>query len=326
MKVSVIIPVYKVEKYIERCVRSLFGQTLDDIEYIFIDDCSPDRSIAVMENVLNEFPNRKESVKVIRLPQNRGQAYGRKIGIQNCSGEYIIHCDGDDWVEPEMYEKMYDYAVLGNYDLVKCNFYRQFADYTRVCKTIPTEFYDDRLQVISKMLLGNELTSLVDKMVKRDVVLSQNIIWPVTNMQEDHVLSLQYFFYSRRIGYLPEVFYHYCYNRDSTTRTNSMPDYESRFKQVCQNTDVIVDFLKEQKLEEKLNSEILCQKFRCKNHLLKVLDVNSFARMWLETYPEVNYKFLFAKKIAPKEKIRFILIRAKIFFILAKKSFVKLSV
>ena len=72
--VSVIVPVYKVEPYIARCARSLFGQTLKDIEYIFIDDCTPDRSIEVLREVLEEYPERKEQVRIFRMPENGGQA------------------------------------------------------------------------------------------------------------------------------------------------------------------------------------------------------------------------------------------------------------
>ena len=171
------------------------------------------------------------------------------------------------------------------------------------------------------MLLGYELTSLVDKLVKKEIVHRQDIIWPVCNIQEDHVLVLQYIFYSRHVGYLPDVFYHYCCNLESTTRTSSIINFESRFKQVCQNTELIVDFLHKKKLDSKLKSEILYQKFHCKNHLFKVLNKNDFAKKWLQAYPEVNTKFMFATKIPIIEKIRFLIIRIMIFIIIVKKHF-----
>ena len=76
-KVSIIIPVYGVEKYIERCSRSLFEQTLDDLEYLFIDDCTPDKSIDVLKNILEEYPNRKKS--------GRYSSYGSKFWSSYCS-------------------------------------------------------------------------------------------------------------------------------------------------------------------------------------------------------------------------------------------------
>ena len=104
-KVSIIIPVYGVEKYIERCARSLFEQTLDDIEYLFIDDCTPDKSVEILKRVLEEYPHRKSQVVIHRMEQNSGQAKVREWGMQNATGEYVIHCDSDDWVDIHMYER-----------------------------------------------------------------------------------------------------------------------------------------------------------------------------------------------------------------------------
>ena len=96
-KVSVVIPVYGVEKYIERCVRTLFGQTLDDMEFIFVNDCTPDCSIDLLCSVLEEFPQRKEQVRIINQPHNMGAAKAREVGIKAATGEYIIHCEWWTW-------------------------------------------------------------------------------------------------------------------------------------------------------------------------------------------------------------------------------------
>lgn len=121
-KVSIIIPVYNVERYIEECVRSLFSQTLDNIEYIFVDDCTPDKSMVIMERVLEEFPERKDQIKVIRHKPNEGVAKSRQDGVEAATGEYIIHCDPDDWVEKDMYEVLYNKAIVSNSDIVICNY------------------------------------------------------------------------------------------------------------------------------------------------------------------------------------------------------------
>ena len=86
-KVSVIVPVYKVEKYIEKCVRSLFGQTLDDIEYIFVNDCTPDASMEVLQNVLEEYPARKSQVKIFNHTINTGQSGARRDGMRMATGK-----------------------------------------------------------------------------------------------------------------------------------------------------------------------------------------------------------------------------------------------
>lgn len=138
-KVSIIIPVYKVEKYIEKCVRTLFGQTLDNIEYIFVDDYSPDNSIAVMQKVLEEFPERKSQVKIIQHKINKGVSQSRQDGVDAAEGEYIIHCDPDDWVELDMYEVLYNKAKETDSDLVICDFSNVIGNKTIINSQKPKE-------------------------------------------------------------------------------------------------------------------------------------------------------------------------------------------
>ena len=110
IKVSVCIPVFGVEKYIERCARSLFEQTMQKgIEFIFVNDCTPDRSIEILRQVLEEYPHRHPWVKIIDHTQNNGVGKTRRIAIENASGAYIIHCDPDDWVDKDFYEKIFNF-------------------------------------------------------------------------------------------------------------------------------------------------------------------------------------------------------------------------
>ena len=133
-KVSVIIPVYGVKKYIERCARSLFEQTLDDIEYIFVDDSTPDNSISILRKVLSEYPNREKQVKILHHEKNKGLAQARQTGLKIASGEYIAHCDSDDWVDVHMYEEMYNKAIEEDADVVVCDYV--VTNDTSVIKTI----------------------------------------------------------------------------------------------------------------------------------------------------------------------------------------------
>lgn len=106
-KVSVIIPVYGVEKYIERCARSLFEQTLEDMEFIFVDDSTRDNSIDILLEVINEYPQRKNQIKILTHEVNKGLPAARQTGIKAAKGDYIAHCDSDDWVTPNAYQEMY---------------------------------------------------------------------------------------------------------------------------------------------------------------------------------------------------------------------------
>ncbi|MCM1452577.1 MAG: glycosyltransferase [Clostridium sp.] len=123
IKVSVLIPIYGVEKYIARCARSLFNQTLKEgIEFIFVNDATKDNSMDVLKSVIDEFPNRKEQIRIIEHSENKGLAVARVTGVTSAKGEYVTHCDSDDWVEPTMYEKMYNVAKQKGSDIVVCDY------------------------------------------------------------------------------------------------------------------------------------------------------------------------------------------------------------
>ena len=121
-KVTVIIPVYGVEAYIERCARSLFEQTLDDLEYIFVNDCTKDKSIEILKRVLEDYPKRKCGVKIINNSRNLGLPRTRLVGLNAATGNYVAHCDSDDWVDTSLYESMYSRAITDDADFVVCDF------------------------------------------------------------------------------------------------------------------------------------------------------------------------------------------------------------
>ena len=115
--VSVIVPVYKVEAFIGRCIRSLMEQTLREVEFIIVDDCSPDRSIAVAEAVMQNYPERHAQVHLIHHEVNKGLPAARNTGLAVAKGEYVFHCDSDDFIEPVMLEKLYDEAKRQDADI-----------------------------------------------------------------------------------------------------------------------------------------------------------------------------------------------------------------
>ena len=230
-KVSVIIPVYGVEKYIERCVRSLFEQTLDDIEYLFIDDCTPDRSIDILKQVLEEFPHRKCQVVIHRMKQNSGQAKVREWGMRNATGEYVIHCDSDDWVETDMYRLMYDEAKRLDADIVMCGY--KVTD----GQTVFSESYHqqtDKTKLISSLLTLHEAWSVWNKMCKR-TLYDNDIVYPSLAMGEDMVLTTQLVLKALRIGVIDKALYNYFYNPNSITKVRSE---SSRYKHWKDSVDV----------------------------------------------------------------------------------------
>lgn len=113
-KVSIVVPCWGVEKYLDQCVESLINQTLREIEIILVDDVSPDR----VPEMCDEWAQKDSRIKVIHKPMNDGLGLACNTGIESATGDFIAFCDSDDWVDPEMYETMYNEAISKNVDAV----------------------------------------------------------------------------------------------------------------------------------------------------------------------------------------------------------------
>lgn len=209
-KLSVIIPIWGVEKYIEQCAHSLFTQTLDEVEYIFINDCTPDRSIELLLRVLEEYPKRKDQVHILHNEKNLGQGGARKRGILSATGDYVIHCDPDDWVDDNWLETLYEKAVSTHAEVVWCGFTSCYEDGKRVYfanKAEPT--IND---CFLKLITGVKWGSLCCHLIKREIVQSSQIAWPTWNYCEDLALVFQYFALATNVAYINKSLYNYRYN------------------------------------------------------------------------------------------------------------------
>lgn len=275
-KVSIIVPVYKAEKYIEECLVSLFEQTLDDIEYIFVNDCTPDNSFVVLNNILERYPNRKSQVKIVNQIQNQGQAIARTLGMKIMKGEYMIHCDPDDWVDVEMYETMYNSAIKNNADIVCCNWTKEFNDKSIKQRILYGETPHDSL----KKCLYNP--SLCNKLIRASIIKNNNI-YPYNgiNCGEDLNVVIRTFYYAKSLITLDDYFYHYRTNQLSITNNNHK---ELFFKSHKPNVEQVCQFLNDKGNDYKLLQNYL--KFMEKYGLISD-DCNEF-KLWSKTWPECH--------------------------------------
>lgn len=206
-KVSVIIPIYRAEKYIEQCARSLFEQTLESIEFIFVDDCSPDKSIDVLESVLTKYPSRIPNTKILHHQYNRGSAAARNSGHSVAQGEYIIDCDSDDWVDNNMYELMYQKAQQTNADIVICDWEEVYATTKKRIFTNPPT---DNIGCVAALLSGKIHGSLVNKLIKKSLYTKNNIQCKEgMNFCEDLYVTYRLLYYAKSIAYINLPLYHY---------------------------------------------------------------------------------------------------------------------
>lgn len=237
-KVSVIIPCYGVESFLARCVDSLLNQTLLDIELILVDDESPDR----VPEMCDEYARKDKRVKVIHK-KNAGLGYARNSGLEVATGEYVAFVDGDDFVELDMYQTLYEDAIKENADVVFCNFQRENSDGTWL------DCYEMKQRQVFK---GNETIELmldivasapyvkVDRKYQMSVwhgIYRRSIIekYHIRFLSERQVTSedmpfdVDYLSKCKTIVYRTECFYHYCLNGGSLT-AKFFPEKMERYK------------------------------------------------------------------------------------------------
>lgn len=287
-KLSVIVPMWGVEKYIEKCARSLFESTLEDIEFVFVDDCTPDKSIDVLNRVMEDYPIRKSQSKIIHHEVNKGLPQARKTGFEASCGEWITYCDSDDWVHPEMYEKMLETATWGGYDLVCCDFVYQSDE-----KVYWSSNYDsekNELELRLDMLSLNVSNAVWNKIVHRRIY-DNGIYFPIQAMDEDDVFTSQFAFYSTKIGYVHDVLYYHYANPESMTHETNIERQIKHLKARIENCNWIIQFL-ESKNEDSLVGAINRYKINVKFYVSELSKHHS-----RDIYREVNSYMLFSKDI-----------------------------
>lgn len=302
-KVSIIIPVYGVEKYIERCARSLFEQTLDDIEYLFIDDCTPDRSIDILKQVLEEYPHRKCQVVIHRMEQNSGQAKVREWGMRNATGEYVIHCDSDDWVDINMYEDMYNKAKVEKADVVICDY--EITDGVNNSSIINACHASTIKQFINNCLLQRDPWSLCNKLFKKTAYY--NIVYPQGAMGEDMVICFQSLFNCNSLAYINSPYYKYYYNPLSITKTVNKDSCIRRSSQLVDNSSIILRVLEERNVNGQYDAGIVVLMNFVRSIFYPLIHEKVYYRLWRKLYGGINLKVLFSTHISLAEKLRVIL-------------------
>jgi glycosyltransferase involved in cell wall biosynthesis len=205
--ISIIVTVYKVELYIEKCVDCLFRQSYRYIECIFVNDCTPDNSIMIIQKRLDHYPDRMGQIIIINHEYNRGLAAARQSGINATTGKYIIMADSGDWVEHDMISSMYYQAEKESADMVIADYYLSYQNKERY---IPQPVPANGKDCICEVFIANLHGSSCNKLVKRSLYTDNAIMYfEGLNMWEDLVTSVQLCFFAKKIVYLPRAFYHY---------------------------------------------------------------------------------------------------------------------
>ena len=201
IKVSILVPIYNVAQYIERCVISLMEQTYENIEYVFVDDCSPDNSIKVLRDVIKKYPNRYKYIKIIHHNVNRGLAFARNTALNSATGEYVFHVDSDDWITPNCISLLVNKAEKAKLDIIDGAFVDVYKNRTNINQ--PPKY--NKNEYIRLMLSGIGIVSnqIWGRLIKRELYIKNNIqAFANINYGEDYsvLLKLLYSIYSKGAG------------------------------------------------------------------------------------------------------------------------------
>lgn len=282
--ITYIIPVYRAAAYIETSAFSLLCQTYPDIEYIFVDDCSPDNSVEILMQVVGRFPQRQGHVKVIRLSRNSGSATARNAGLDSAMGKYVMFADSDDWVEATYVEDMVAKIDANQSDIVYCDYFETYKDKNRyICQNHGT----DASNCISAMLTGRMHGSTWNKIYRRSFLIdSHQRFVDGADLFEDVGWNIRLFAMADRVSYLNKAYYHYVqYNTGSIIQTMSHPlKKRIRTLQKIKNIQVACNFLDKQDILEYVRAASNEMKLLAKNDLLEN-NTYSLCR-WIVTFPE----------------------------------------
>lgn len=279
--VSIITPLYKVEDFIVRCATSLFGQTYADIEYIFVDDCSPDCSVERLQEVLQHYPQRRAQVKIIRHTRNRGVAAARNTGLEAATGDYIYYVDADDWIELDAIATMVARTENRGMDIVACGWYLSFCKNER---RMPMDVYLDVESALRGMLSGLLRWNLWLYLIRRELYRQYDIHFiEGENVGEDMLVLIQLFSRAKTIAFVERPLYHYVkQNNQSITQLSP----EQQMDRQKHNLDAVIGYL-EKNFRGKYDLEMNFFKLNAKMPLLITDDRNSY-RVWADSFPEAN--------------------------------------
>ena len=274
-KISIIVPVYKAEKYLNRCVDSILAQTFTDFELLLIDDGSPDRS----GEICDEYAKKDSRIRVIHK-ENCGVSSARQRGLDESIGEYTIYADPDDWVEPTMLEELYNKAKEEDADMVICDFIYEYKTGSFICK----QHIDncDAESILKKMFSQQLHGSCCNKLIRRECYCKYNVSFPKDIIRwEDLYVICSLLMQPIRVTYLPKAFYHY----DQIVNNNSIVR-----KVTKQGLDSQIQFI-EHFREIGCSLELLYPSMRATKELAYCSDILETKQI-ISLFSEINEKYI----------------------------------
>lgn len=279
LKVSIIVPFYNVERYIEKCLETLVNQTLEDIEIILVNDGSKDKSIEIVNKFLEKYPEKL----VYFEKENGGLSDARNYAIPYAKGEYIAFLDSDDYVEKDMYEKMYQLAKEENSDMVECDFY---WEYPEKIKIDTGAIYNGKKEMLEKVRVV-----AWNKLIKREILEKAKIEFPKGYRYEDVEFTYKLIPYLEKVSFLKKPCIHYIQRENSISNSQN-----ERTKEIFDVLDHVIRYYKEKGIYDEYKEEIeyiyarylLCSSLL---RMVKIEDKKIREELLNKTWINLNEKF-----------------------------------
>lgn len=279
-KVSILVPFYNVEEYVGRCLESLFTQSYPNIEYVFVNDSTPDKSMEVIDEYIAKY-GVADKCKMIIHEQNLGISASRNDCLDNMTGDYFLFVDGDDYIDKDMVELLVEAAVKGDADISGCGYVEEFADYSVEYPQKYTNDHNEMLRSITMLTIKGVLWKLL---IRREVVVINDLRFPYDNsINEDYYFCCKLFYFAKSFASVDRCLYHYVqYNPNNLTRI-SLQNVESQAAAIQK----IEEFYREKGVYKNVEKELNMRKFVSKLPL--ILDKTCLnVKKWRTLFPESN--------------------------------------
>ena len=241
-KISVIVPIYNTEAYLDKCINSLLNQTLKDIEIILINDGSKDNSEKIVEKYLDKYNN----IIKYHKKENEGQGIARNYALNLAKGEYVTFVDSDDYIEDTMLEKLYNKAKEDDADIVSLGGFIEIRNNEFI--NIPFGFNENNPH--KKYILNN--SGPCGKIIKKEIITKNNLFFPKLRAYEDIAVVPLWGLYSKKISFIEESLYYYLIHEGSTMK---QIEYNDKLTHIYKSLDNLYEKFKKNS-NDKYNEEL----------------------------------------------------------------------
>ena len=278
-KVSVIVPIYNVEKYLEKCINSLLSQTLEDIQIILVNDGSKDNS----GNIAKEYEKNNKDRVIYVEKENGGLSDARNYGLKYATGDFIAFLDSDDYIEKNAYEEMYNKAIEEDADYVECDFIWEFPNKIRVDKQYPYKNKKEMLSFVRVVAWYN--------LIKRQLITDNNLEFPKGLRYEDVEFTYKLIPFINKFAYIDKPFVHYVQREGSIANVQN-----ERTAEIFTVLDNVIEFYKKNNIYEEYRDELeynyarylLCSSLK---RMCKIKDKSIREKLLTESWERLNLNF-----------------------------------